>query len=481
MTIKTEKYIRFSETLQSELDYDFDFRIENETLLVIPKNESQPFLRLTNHIEQEGYSSFEIKIDNNLVSNLSKLPEHVIAPILSYLKNNNLYNEPDIQYIGQCEIGITSAEDKKPILLTHGAGPCKNLCVYNPRSKQAFLTHLDTPEALETLDDFIKEIDDGKQLQVYIGCDPVYTKGLSILKKLEEKLSKYDNLEIDKSLLYKSGSMQIDTRTGNVSPKTATSRMKQVVIPYTNQLENQKHKKTTTPKFIKKYINYMEPDENKLRCTYDSNYKSRKKLLISKFSLEYLLEASPEEFNTLSKEFEKISNKKSYQDQLWIDINNCKEKIESFLQSSTPSHWNFEKDISKKGAFKINLLDKDNNNLFQTTCQVINAESQIEFIEAISKLLYEKNIYHETSFNSLLKLANNAASIGGKYNFLKLNQRARENLELKFLNSDNQKNLISDFEKLNNVRKEKPLTSIVLRLCEKAGISHLIGQDPFLK
>ncbi len=89
-----------------------------------------------------------------------------------------------------------------------------------------------------------------------------------------------------------------------------------------------------------------------------------------------------------------------------------------------------------------------------------------------------------THIDFLHEAANKAATLDGRFPSLKLNERAEYNLSQKFYNAggvEQAAELIESYRRLAEERLSKPNTSIVQRVCEKVGLSRLVGQDPFLR
>jgi hypothetical protein len=119
---------------------------------------------------------------------------------------------------------------------------------------------------------------------------------------------------------------------------------------------------------------------------------------------------------------------------------------------------------------------------FEQDLVIQNKPLKIEKAEEVLKP--EPRAKPPTHIDFLHEAANKAATLDGRFPSLKLNERAEYNLSQKFYNAggvEKAAELIESYRKLAEERLSKPNTSIVQRLCEKVGLSRLVGQDPFLR
>jgi hypothetical protein len=160
---------------------------------------------------------------NRLADGLAISPEASRARSLGQPEREGNFTPDEARGIYIRGYGVTSAEDKKPVLGTKGMGPCLAVAIYNPVTKAGTLAHFDTNTNTDSLNTMLQAVrSQGAVLQVHLaGRELGQPQSQKMVEDIIARLKSNADVTIKSAdILNTSGglkSLALDTRTGEVS------------------------------------------------------------------------------------------------------------------------------------------------------------------------------------------------------------------------------------------------------------------------
>ncbi|MGD9153747.1 MAG: hypothetical protein PVG30_08890 [Gammaproteobacteria bacterium] len=168
-------------------------------------------------LEDSEIKKLKLAIKEQIESN--KLSEKKLVEIQAPLKNAKYANFSKnlAEGVLQREYAITTANSKKPILGTYGAGPCLIVAIYDSKSKTAFLAHIDSATNLKSLTQILK-IFNPKTSVVHLfgGDNSSKNMCMDVVEIFESNHFKLHNTDIVRSDWRNAASLAIDARNGQI-------------------------------------------------------------------------------------------------------------------------------------------------------------------------------------------------------------------------------------------------------------------------
>lgn len=119
--------------------------------------------------------------------------------------------------------GVTSADDKNPVLGTKGMGPCLAVAIYNPTTKTGTLAHFDTNTDTGSLTKMVDAVrGQGGVLEVHLaGGELGSLHSHRLVEEVVDRLKSESDMVIKSAdIMNPTGSLKslaLDTRTGEIS------------------------------------------------------------------------------------------------------------------------------------------------------------------------------------------------------------------------------------------------------------------------
>lgn len=144
------------------------------------------------------------------------------ANSLGVQEKSGNFTASESQGVSQHEVALTSADSKKPVLGTLGAGPCFIVAAYNKKTQQALLAHVDMLTDLDSLRLHLNNLGGNAQdkIQIHLlgGNDGTRVQASEIISIINDRGdAEIVSARICSSLNRESGEqLAIDARTGEV-------------------------------------------------------------------------------------------------------------------------------------------------------------------------------------------------------------------------------------------------------------------------
>lgn len=123
-------------------------------------------------------------------------------------------------------LGVTSANDARPVLGTSGLGPCVAVALYNPQTRTAALAHFDTNTDPASIHAMMSSVGGGQPVEVHMtGGEDISRR---LVRDLVSTIDQYPNATIRTvNMMNNDGlrSIAIDSRTGAISTRFMGSQL----------------------------------------------------------------------------------------------------------------------------------------------------------------------------------------------------------------------------------------------------------------
>lgn len=124
-------------------------------------------------------------------------------------------------------LGITNADDRRPVLATNGMGPCVAVALYNPQTKTAALAHFDTNTDVRSLHRMMDIIGRDQPVEVHLSGGQDISRKL--VRDIVSTLADYPQAMVKSAaVMTEPGtlkSLAIDARNGEVATQFFSAGM----------------------------------------------------------------------------------------------------------------------------------------------------------------------------------------------------------------------------------------------------------------